>query len=105
MAATVSVIKHDKTYAGFLTIADITFDTSYPTGGEAITANQLKFDNTIHFVLPSPASGYVFEFDHANKKLKAYQTDYDLTANGALVEVTAETNLSAVTVRVVAFGI
>ena len=101
--ATVKVVKRKKIHDGFQNIVDITMDSSYPTGGEEITANQLGL-SVIDFVLPSPAAGYVFEFDHANKKLMAYQTDCDLVANGALVEVTDKTDLSEVTVRVLAIG-
>lgn len=71
MAATVTVKKKTKLMGLFAVIADITFDSSYPTGGESLTANQFGL-NTLDFVLPAPAGGYVLEFDHANSKLKAF---------------------------------
>lgn len=71
MAATVTVKKRTKFAGLFAVIADITMDNSYPTGGETITANQLGL-SVMDFVLPAPAAGYLFEFDHANKKLKAF---------------------------------
>ena len=36
-----------------MNVVDITFDSSYPTGGEAVTPNQLGL-NTIDRVLPFP---------------------------------------------------
>lgn len=71
MAATVAVKQRTKFAGLFAVIADITLDSSYPTGGEVLTPNQFGL-NTFSFVLPAPAAGYNFEFDHANKKLKAY---------------------------------
>lgn len=49
---------------------DVTFDSSYPTGGETLAASLVDL-NKIEFVLAAPAAGLVFEYDHANDKLKA----------------------------------
>lgn len=53
---------------GFLSIATVTFDSSYPTGGELWKDNDFKLKKVL-FLLPSPASGYVLEADLVNKKL------------------------------------
>lgn len=100
---TVTIKKKFKCNNGYIVIADVVLDSSYPIGGEAISAKELGLE-VIEFVNPSPASGYVFEFDHTNKKLKAFYADYDAAADGALIEVPDTTDLSAVTVRLVAFG-
>lgn len=127
-------------------VADITLDSSYAAGGEAVTAQQFGL-NVLDFVLPSPASGYIFEFDHTNSKLKAFNpraaiastlavttpalahaagatavtssaatvpdhaagsactiTGVAGVAAGPGAEVADTTNLSAVTVRVIAIG-
>lgn len=85
-------------------IADVAFDSSYPTGGEPLTAANLGL-NTLEFVLVEPAGGYAFEYDHANAKIIARYADYDAVADGALIQVPDTTNLSTVTgVRVIAFG-
>ncbi len=62
-----------------------TFDSSYALGGESLTAGDLGLDE-IYTVTPSPASGYSFEYDYTNSKLKALQP-----GNGPLY-----TNLTAV---------
>lgn len=151
MSASVTIKKRGKFGNGFIVIADVTFDSSYPTNGEALTAQQFGLA-ALDFVLPSPASGYIFEFDHANSKLKAFtpvgdhthkfrtgstaaadstsgalaevaagtesavrlmgtaiDTDYEVVLAGtgtkaAGAEVANNTNLAAVTVRVVAIG-
>ena len=145
MAVVASLKARRKLGNAYMNIVDITLCASYPTNGEAITAKQLGL-NAIDFVLPSPAAGYVFEFDHADKKLKAFtptvQHTHDLLLTGgqaagealqqlasvvgktaagnvtaaggasniqnktaaAASEVANGTNLSAVTVRVIAIG-
>ena len=64
----------------------VDFDSSYPTGGETLDLS--GYFDTVQFVLAEPTSGYVFEYDHTNLKLKAY------TAGS---EVSNATDLSAVT--------
>jgi hypothetical protein len=71
LSASVSVVKKNKFGNGYAVTADVTFDSSYPTNGEALTAQQFGL-TVLDFVLPSPAAGYIFEFDHSNKKLKAF---------------------------------
>jgi len=66
----VTMKKRFKFGNGYGVVADVTFDSSYPAGGEAVTAQQFGLQ-TLDFVLPSTAAGYMFEFDHDNKKLKA----------------------------------
>jgi len=84
---------------------DIAFDSSYPTGGESLTASDLGL-SVVDLVIPSPKSGYVFEYDYTNSKIKAYYADYDATSDGALIEVANTTDLSGVTgVRLLAMGV
>lgn len=48
----------------------IAFDSSYPTGGEPLTASDLGL-SILDFIMVEPAHGMLFEYDHANSKLKA----------------------------------
>lgn len=48
---------------------EVDFDSSYPTGGEALTADELGMIS-IDRVLIEPKSGYSFEYDHTNEKVK-----------------------------------
>ena len=52
-------------------IADIAFDSSYPTNGESLTPADLGM-YAIDFLNASPKLGYMFEYDYTNKKLKAF---------------------------------
>lgn len=71
MAVTVSVVKRSKMGGLHAIVADITLDNSYVTGGEPVDPVLLGLTN-IDFVLPSPTSGYTFEFDEVNSKLLAF---------------------------------
>jgi len=88
-----------------LLIGSIAFDSSYPTGGEAMDlSNDL---GTIHAVQFFDMSGYSFEYDYANKKVIVYWGDYAQTTavDKAHVQVADTTDLSALTdVRFIAWG-
>lgn len=80
----------------------LTFDNSYPTGGEALTAANLGLEEVLAVVFPCSA-GYSFAYDKANAKVIAYWVD--TTVDGAaLAQVANTTDLSAVSVYALAFG-
>ena len=80
----------------------VTFSSSYTTGGETVDLSPWLRD--VKFFVAHPAGGYVFEYDYANKKLKAFRFDYPNAAQGPAVEVQAGTDLSSVTTRFIAGG-
>lgn len=96
-----------------MNVVDITFDSSYPTGGEAVTPNQLGL-NTIDRVLPfpgyaasNPAGAVVPVWDQANKKILIFQSKDPGDTGGAdigLVQVADTGNLSNLTITVLAIG-
>lgn len=49
----------------------ITFDSSYPTGGEAFSFDGI---NEIMIFLLEGVAGYVFSYDYTNNKILAYTT-------------------------------
>ena len=78
-----------------ITSGTLTFDDSYPTGGEAITAANVGLNRAIDRIIIESAAGYVFKYDKANKKVLAYYADYDASSDGALIQVANTTDLSA----------
>lgn len=105
MALSVSVSRTDTVgrYTKYTT-GTITFDSSYATGGEALTASNLGLSSKVEFISVTPGSGYIFQYDYTNKKLKAYWPTTDATAPNVAKEVANTTNLSTVTCNFVAFG-
>lgn len=87
---------------GVIVGGSITFDSSYPTGGEAVTAANLGI-TAIGWMFMLPAAGYVPVFDSANSKILVYQGDNDAVADGPGVQVPNTTDLSALTVTFLAF--
>jgi hypothetical protein len=83
-------------------VADITLDSSYPTGGYLLQPGDVGLSLSIELLASHPAGGYAFEYDQPTSKLKVYRIGAALS--NPLSEVPAATNLSAVKVRVVAFG-
>ena len=78
------------------TVTDVDFDSSYPTGGEALTVRQLGLTVLVDIASENKPAGYSFDYDRSGAKLLAF-------LNGT--EVGNEGNLSTLTgVRVVAQG-
>jgi hypothetical protein len=92
--------------AEYLSYGTIAFDSSYPTGGEAVSAVDLGFPSgtTVHAVIFDNAGGYSFAYDHANAKVKAFWVD-TTTDGAALAEVADTTSLATVTARFIAVGL
>lgn len=106
MAATVSSVFSGSLIGAKQRIAvtTVTGDSSYATGGYAITANQFGFSR-ITAIVPVGNTGYVPVWDSTNSKLKVFYVDNNAAADSALIEVPAATDLSAATFTVLAFGI
>ena len=86
-----------------MTSGSITFDSSYVTGGEAVTIGDLGFTR-LDFMCVSSGQGYVAIWDGSTTapKLLLYR---QTAATGALVEVPNATDVSTISVRVLAFGV
>jgi|SRR5688572_22743211 len=81
----------------------VTFDNSYPTGGEAIAASDFGFDS-IDFAdvnSRSDVTGKTVAWDRANSKLLVYT---DLAADGISAEAANASDQSAVIVRLAVYG-
>ena len=80
----------------------ITFDSSYATGGEAVTLAQLGV-NRLDWLQVTAGAGYlpVWDGSASTPKVLLYR---QTAATGALVEVPSTTDVSTVTVRFRATG-
>lgn len=85
--------------ASRFTVTDVLFDSSYPTGGEPLTASDLglTFVEWAISTVKVAGTGSVISvfYDIANAKLLAY---------AAAAQIANTTDISAVTATVVAFG-
>jgi len=85
-------------------VIDVTFDSSYPTGGEALDFTTLGFAS-VQAVIDAGGithGGFVYDYDYTNSKILAYWTG--AVVSTALAEVTNATNMAAFTVRLVVIG-
>lgn len=89
-----------------MSVVDITFDNSYPTGGEAITVSNIAHGfKEIKTVLSEVSTnGYILSYDSTNAKLKVWQTNSDYAGDTPLVEVANTTDLSLETFRCTIIG-
>lgn len=81
----------------------VTMSSSYATGGDTFSLRKY-FQSAVFGAIATPASGYVFEVDVANEKIKAYYGNYEATSDGPLKEVAESTDLGDVTTQVLAWG-
>lgn len=92
---------------------DITFDSSYATGGESLTASEFGF-RKLDCVIPHGAfrksdatDAVMVSYDYTNNKLAAYRQKDPAAAGGAdiaLPEVGSTVNLSSYSGRVTVLG-
>tara|TARA_R100000231_G_scaffold88704_3_gene67161 strand:- start:626 stop:937 length:312 start_codon:yes stop_codon:yes gene_type:complete len=100
MALTVEQLGRTNVTGNRLTVAlKVTFDASYPTGGEALDLT--AYVSNIETVHVEVSGGFVFQYDRTNKKLKAFEAGGD---GDALDEVDNATNLSTVVTYVTVTG-
>jgi hypothetical protein len=91
----------------YASVADVTFDSSYPTGGESLTVLDLKFPETakIAFLAAEPALGFTFQYDRVNSKLKVLCPGFVAGAAGAVtVDDHPLTGVGSSTTKSVSFG-
>jgi hypothetical protein len=93
-------------------IVEVTFDSSYVTGGESFTASDLGWDKiefvSIGNVEDASGTDYAYNalYDYANSKIKVYNGDASNTSTdlSATIEVANAADLSNVTTRLMVYG-
>ena len=107
MALTVAIVKRSGlTPTGRAVVADVTFDSGYPAGGEPYTAAMFGLTK-IDQLQPAPAlasstTGLLCLADHVNSKLMLFGMAAAAGVGTALTE-TNTANQAATTCRVVAY--
>lgn len=85
----------------------VTWDSSYATGGESLTAGDVGLSR-IDFVMAEPAAAaagtaaHVVKYDYTNSKLQAFETG--AAVDSPLKEATAAADLSATPCRIMVVG-
>lgn len=86
-----------------MVFATITFDSSYPTGGEALAESDFDSVGSLDAVIVSQTNvaGIDAVWDSANSKVLLYDED---NTSGIAAEVADTTDMSSTTVDVVVLG-
>lgn len=105
MALTIAIDAHDLVGTHRQKRGTITFDSSYPTGGEAVTPANFGLTAITDIQLEGD-DGYVLRWDRSTTapKLLAYMGDNNNASDGPLIEVANTTDLSAVVTRFTVTG-
>jgi hypothetical protein len=72
MSLTTSIVKQDVFGNKRFHVVSLTFDSSYPTGGESLSARNCGLSQIDHIQF-EPAHGMSFEYDHTNAKVKTFR--------------------------------
>lgn len=109
MALTLSKVSSTVVGNKRLKIYDVTFDSSYATGGESLTASDVGLRKVEHvagsnLAVSSTPTAYFTSYDYTNAKLLAFTLPTPTGAAIAAVQVTGTTDLSAFTVRLSILG-
>lgn len=89
-------------------VRTVTFDNSYPTGGESFTAADVGLSEIFYVGFSADNSpAYQFAYDYTNKKIQVFGVEQD--ADAAVTDPFDEENnavdLSTVQIRVLVVGI
>lgn len=105
MALTVTKTKLSEGREGKRYSLSLTFDNSYPTGGESLDVSDVM--TFLDYCVVQDGSGYVpafTTFSGATCKVEMWEGDYAQAGDEPLTEVDAASDLSTVTIVVVAVG-
>ena len=86
-------------------IVETTGPSSYSSGGFTVSVGKLRIVKHANVELSGGYVGEVASISGNTLTIKAYYFDYDASADGAAVEVADGTDLSSVTVKVIAWGV
>lgn len=87
MALSFSVSRYFQARRGVRSrLVRVTMDSSYAAGGWAVTPANFSLTGITEIQL-TPAGGYVFEYDKAAAKIKAYWGDNNNASDGPLIEI------------------
>jgi hypothetical protein len=107
MGLAITSVNRNKSGNQFKIDAVVTFDDSYPTGGETINASSLGL-NIIDGLEVTNSGGYAYDTIIASSGgsalIKVYYSDYNATGDGAFIEVPNTTNISTLATKIVAYG-
>ena len=98
MALTVSIVEKFVVGSRLGVVADITFDSSYTTGGEDLTPQKLGFRNSLSFF----SGGVARNETTASLDVRHNRTSNKIQAFTSNAEVASTTDLSEYVVRVFA---
>lgn len=87
-------------------IVSVTFDSSYATGGESLTPNNVglaQFDIVIPSVDANAEGGHVVQYDYTAQTLMVF-VEESTAAGGPLLEAASATDLDGLVVRVLCVG-
>lgn len=103
MAVTVSTLHTDRLNKTRIKAVEITFDSSYPTGGEPITAAMFGFTRIISvFAIQCDDAGYDPVWDRTNSKILLYDED---NTSGIAADAANTSDQSGRVVTAVVWGI
>ena len=86
MALTFGTVDRTKVQRRYFNFATVTWDATYPAGGEAVTASDFGLSRLDYLVALDPA-GFIVQYIPSTGKIKAFYGDYNNASDGLLIEI------------------
>lgn len=86
MALTFSSVTRTKVQRRYFNFATITWDATYPAGGEAVTASDFGLSR-LDYLVALDAAGFTCQYIPSTGKIKVFYADYNAASDGLLIEV------------------
>lgn len=102
MAASLKFVSQGPTSVLSFRVISVTGDASYPAGGYPLNLTECDMKRIVS-VEPVVQVGHIIEWNRATGKLLFYKNQATANSN-QMVEVTAATNLTGITVEVLVLG-
>lgn len=86
MALTFSSITRTKLQRRYFNFATITWDATYPAGGESVTAADFGLSR-LDYLVALDAAGFQCQYIASTGKIKCFYYDYNAVGDGLAIEI------------------
>ena len=106
MALSFGTIERTKVQRRYLNFVAVTWDATYPAGGELVTPSNFGLSR-LDYLVALDAAGFIVQYIASTGAIKAFYFDYNAAADGLAIEVAVGDTaiLSGIVTNFLAIGV